>query len=103
MLTSVEATCREQRDQGSQEGIVRADRSETKISDRGNILMFDKDPGLDLHNEPQRRAPTVFDEKIFASFRGIESVIDKRSSPRGESSDLITLTRSLIEACKSIT
>ena len=27
-----------------------------KISDRGNILMFDKGVGLDLRNEPQRRA-----------------------------------------------
>ena len=29
-----------------------------KISDRGNILMFGKGVGLDLRNEPQRRAPS---------------------------------------------
>ncbi|HEY6766042.1 MAG TPA: HAMP domain-containing sensor histidine kinase [Candidatus Sulfotelmatobacter sp.] len=29
-----------------------------KISDRGNIIIFDKDVGLDLRNEPQRRAQT---------------------------------------------
>ena len=29
-----------------------------KISDRGNILIFDKGVGLDLRNEPQRRAPS---------------------------------------------
>jgi signal transduction histidine kinase len=36
---------------------VRTHRRKTKISDRGNILMFDKGVGLDLRNEPQRRAP----------------------------------------------
>jgi signal transduction histidine kinase len=29
-----------------------------KISDRGNILIFDKSVGLDLRNEPQRPAPS---------------------------------------------
>jgi signal transduction histidine kinase len=35
---------------------VRTHRRETKISDRGNILMFDKGVGQDLRDEPQRRA-----------------------------------------------
>jgi signal transduction histidine kinase len=34
---------------------VRTHRRKTKISDRGNILMFDKRVGLDLRNEPQQR------------------------------------------------
>jgi C4-dicarboxylate-specific signal transduction histidine kinase len=37
---------------------VRTHRKKTKISDRGNVLMFGKGPGLDLRNEPQRRAPS---------------------------------------------
>jgi signal transduction histidine kinase len=37
---------------------VRTHGRKTKISDRGNILMFDKGVGLDLRNEPQRRAPS---------------------------------------------
>jgi len=36
---------------------VRTHHRKTKISDRGNILMFDKGVGLDLRNEPQRPAP----------------------------------------------
>ena len=39
-------------------GTVRTHRRRTKISDRGNILMFDKGVGLDLRNEPQVRAPS---------------------------------------------
>jgi signal transduction histidine kinase len=35
---------------------MRAHRRETEISDRGNILMFDKGVGLNLRNESQRRA-----------------------------------------------
>jgi signal transduction histidine kinase len=35
---------------------VRTHLRKPKISDRGNILMFDKGVGLDLRNEPQRRA-----------------------------------------------
>ena len=35
---------------------MRAYRRETEISDRGNILMFDKGVGLALRNEPQPRA-----------------------------------------------
>jgi signal transduction histidine kinase len=35
---------------------VRTQHRKAKISDRGNILMFDKGVGLDLRNEPQRRA-----------------------------------------------
>jgi signal transduction histidine kinase len=37
---------------------VRTHLRKTKISDRGNILMFDKSVGLDLRNEPQRHAPS---------------------------------------------
>ena len=37
---------------------MRTHRRKTKISDRGNILIFDKGVGLDLRNEPQRRAPS---------------------------------------------
>ena len=36
---------------------MRTHHGKTKISDRGNILMFEKGFGLDLRNEPQRRAP----------------------------------------------
>jgi signal transduction histidine kinase len=36
---------------------LRTHRRKPKISDRGNILIFDKGVGLDLRNEPQRRAP----------------------------------------------
>jgi C4-dicarboxylate-specific signal transduction histidine kinase len=36
---------------------VRTHRRKTKISDCGKIFMFDKGVGLDLRNEPQRRAP----------------------------------------------
>jgi signal transduction histidine kinase len=36
---------------------VRTHRRKTKISDRGNILIFDKDPGLNLRNEPQQPTP----------------------------------------------
>jgi signal transduction histidine kinase len=36
---------------------VRTHLRKPKISDRGNILMFDKGVGLDLRNEPQRPAP----------------------------------------------
>ena len=36
---------------------MRTHLRKTKISDRGNILIFDKGVGLDLRNEPQRRAP----------------------------------------------
>ena len=35
---------------------MRAHHRETDISDRGNILIFDKGVGLDLRNEPQRPA-----------------------------------------------
>jgi len=35
---------------------VRARRKKAEISDRDNILMFDKGVALDLRNEPQRRA-----------------------------------------------
>jgi signal transduction histidine kinase len=37
---------------------VRTHLRKPKISDRGNILMFGKGVGLDLRNEPQRRAPS---------------------------------------------
>jgi len=57
-LFSFEAACREQQEKGSRGGTVRTHRRKTKISDRGNILIFDKGVGLDLRNEPQRRAPS---------------------------------------------
>jgi signal transduction histidine kinase len=41
---------------GSQGGTVRTHLRKPKISDRGNILIFDKGVGLDLRNEPQRPA-----------------------------------------------
>src|ERR1700751_6404735 len=56
-LISFEAACREKQEQGSQGGTVRTHLRKPKISDRGNILIFDKGPGLDLRNEPQRPAP----------------------------------------------
>ena len=37
---------------------MRTHRRKTKISDCDNILMFDRGVGLDLRNEPQRRAPS---------------------------------------------
>jgi C4-dicarboxylate-specific signal transduction histidine kinase len=37
---------------------VRTHLRKPKISDRDNIIIFDKDVGLDLRNEPQRRAQT---------------------------------------------
>jgi signal transduction histidine kinase len=37
---------------------VRTHRRKTKISDRGNILMFDKGFGVDLRKELQQRAPS---------------------------------------------
>ena len=35
---------------------MRTHRREARSPDRGNILMFDKGLGLDLRNEPHRRA-----------------------------------------------
>jgi signal transduction histidine kinase len=43
---------------GNTAGTVRAHRRKAKISDRGNVLMFDEGVGLDLRNQPQRRAPS---------------------------------------------
>jgi len=51
-------SCREQQVQESQRGTVRTHLRKPEISDGGNILMFDKDFGVDLRNEPQRRAPS---------------------------------------------
>jgi signal transduction histidine kinase len=42
---------------------VRTHRRKTKISDRGNILMFDKGVGPDLRSEPQQRAPNKLIEE----------------------------------------
>jgi signal transduction histidine kinase len=39
-------------------GTVKTRRMQTKTSDRGNILMFEKGVGLDLRNEPQRSGPS---------------------------------------------
>jgi signal transduction histidine kinase len=63
LLISFEATCREQQEQGTQGGTVRTHRRKTKISDRGNILMFDKGVGPDLRSEPQQRAPNKMIEE----------------------------------------
>lgn len=41
---------------------MRTHRRETKISDRGNILMFERDAGLDLRNELQRCAQSTLIE-----------------------------------------
>jgi signal transduction histidine kinase len=56
-LISFEAACREQQENGSQRGTVRTHLRKRETSDGGNILMFDKDFGVDLRNEPQQRAP----------------------------------------------
>jgi signal transduction histidine kinase len=47
---------------------VRTHHRKSKISDRGNILIFDKGVGLDLRNEPQRSAPrqVIEEEKMSA-------------------------------------
>ena len=47
---------------------MRTHHRKSKISDRGNILIFDKGVGLDLRNEPQRSAPrqVVEEEKMSA-------------------------------------
>jgi signal transduction histidine kinase len=39
-------------------GTVRTHLRKPEMSDRGNILMFEKGAGLDLRNEPQRCAPS---------------------------------------------
>jgi signal transduction histidine kinase len=52
-LINFAATCHEQQEQESQGGRVR----KAEISDRGNILIFDKGVSLDPRNEPQRPAP----------------------------------------------
>jgi signal transduction histidine kinase len=49
-----ESTCRELQEQGNPGGIVRTHHRKKKISDRGNILMFDKRACLGLRNERQR-------------------------------------------------
>jgi signal transduction histidine kinase len=41
---------------------VRTRLRKRKISDRGNILIFDKGVGLELRNEPQRPAPSQLRE-----------------------------------------
>jgi signal transduction histidine kinase len=45
---------------------VRTHLRKTKISDRGNVLMFDKGDGLDLRNEPQRctRSQLIEEERM---------------------------------------
>jgi signal transduction histidine kinase len=45
---------------------VRTHLRKPKISDRGNILIFDKGVGLDLRNEPQRPAPLIEAERMSA-------------------------------------
>jgi signal transduction histidine kinase len=50
---------------------VRTHLREPKISDRGNILIFDKGVGLDLQNEPQRCEPSQLIETERMSEIGI--------------------------------
>jgi len=50
---------------------VRTHLRKPKISDRGNILIFDKGVGLDLRNEPQRPAPRQLIEAERMSAIGI--------------------------------
>jgi signal transduction histidine kinase len=50
---------------------VRTHLRKSKISDRGNILIFDKGVGLDLRNEPQRPAPRPLIEAERMSAIGI--------------------------------
>jgi signal transduction histidine kinase len=55
-VINFEATYREQHNTREAGGTVRTHRRKPKISGRGNILIFDKGAGLDLQNEPKRRA-----------------------------------------------
>jgi signal transduction histidine kinase len=55
LLISFDAACRKQQERGSQGGTVRTHLRKPKVSDRGNILIFDKGVALDLRNELQRR------------------------------------------------
>jgi signal transduction histidine kinase len=68
-LISFEADCREQLEKESQGRTVRTHLRERKISDRGNILIFDKGVGLDLRNEPQGRAQSqlIEAERMFGN------------------------------------
>jgi len=50
---------------------VRTHLRKPKISDRGNILIFDKGVGLDLRNEPRRSAPRQLIEAERMSAIGI--------------------------------
>ena len=50
---------------------MRAHLRKPKISDRGNILILDRDVGLDLRNEPQRPAPRQLIEAERMSAIGI--------------------------------
>jgi signal transduction histidine kinase len=50
---------------------VRTHLRKPKISDRGNILIFDRGVGLDLRNEPQRPAPRQLIEAERMSAIGI--------------------------------
>jgi signal transduction histidine kinase len=70
-MIGFEAACREQHEKGSRGKTVRTRRRKTMISDRGNILMFDRSVGLDLRNEPQWRAPSQLIEAETMSAIGI--------------------------------
>jgi signal transduction histidine kinase len=49
---------------------VRTHRREARGSDRGNVLMFDKGLGLDLRNEPHRRAQSQLTDAEMMSAIG---------------------------------
>ena len=49
---------------------MRTHRREARGSDRGNILMFDKGLGLDLRNEPHRRAQSQLTDAEMMSAIG---------------------------------
>jgi signal transduction histidine kinase len=55
-LIGFEAACRDKKTD-HKGGTVLTRLRKPKISDRGNILIFDKGVGMDLRNEPQRPAP----------------------------------------------
>ena len=70
-VISFEVTCRTQQEEGSQGGTVRTHLRKPNISDRGNVLIFDKDVGPDLRNEPQRCEPDRLNEAERLSEIGI--------------------------------
>jgi hypothetical protein len=58
VVRTIENEDREQQEKGSRGETVRTHRRETKISDRGNILIFDKGVDLDLRSEAFSKSMT---------------------------------------------